>query len=86
MAERKVRIHYQGREHQGVEVHVNSIHEAINTYDLADGTVLTLRCVIVGVVRLDDVHNDQGEPVYVVKSQNIVSASVADRLRKSLGE
>lgn len=86
MAERKTKINYQGGEHEGVEVHINSIHEGVNTYDLADGTVLSMRSVMVGVIRLDGVRTDQGDPTYVVKSQNIVSASVPEQLRKKMEE
>lgn len=84
MAERKVTIIHQGQERQGVEVPIDHFDERQSTYQLADGTVLTMRNVVVGVVRLDDEHNEQGEPVYVLKSQNIVSASVPDKLRRKM--
>ena len=86
MPERAVRITHEGTEHDGVEVEIKDLQEGINTYNLADGTRLSMRTALVAVVRLDGVRNDQGEPTYVVRSHNVVSASVPTRLRKKMEE
>lgn len=49
--------------------------------DLADGTKLELRIMLVDVKRSTDRHNANGEPVYAVNSVQMVKAEVPRRLR-----
>jgi len=49
--------------------------------DLADGTKLELRIMLVDVKRSVDRHNANGEPVYAVNSVQMVKAEVPKRLR-----
>jgi len=44
-----------------------------NTYKLSDGTLLKVRIVLTGVKRLKK-YNPDGEPIYIIQSQNIVRA------------
>ena len=51
-----------------------------------DGTVLKIKLVVTRVVRIDDLYDDQGDPVYVAQSTNVIVASVPDKLKKDQGE
>ncbi|HJQ96801.1 MAG TPA: hypothetical protein VJ826_00735 [Candidatus Polarisedimenticolaceae bacterium] len=65
---------------EGVVVDVQSIKENWNEYQLEDGTRLRMRLVVHQVLRLQEI-NDRGEPIYVIKSQNILDADVPPELK-----
>ena len=70
----------QGEMTEGVVVDVQSIKENWNEYQLEDGTRLRMRLVVHQVLRLQEI-NDRGEPIYVIKSQNILDADVPPELK-----
>ena len=53
-------------------------------YDLDDGTKLRIRIVVSSVFRLNGKYTPDGDPVYVVRSQNVVAADVPDELKKEV--
>lgn len=61
-------------------------NENWNEYLLEDGTVLRVKLVATEVVRLDDVYDPDGDPVYIIKSQNVVASSVPEKLKKRAGK
>ena len=75
-------VPYKGGQAQGEDVEFEPEHEGFNSYILADGTRLKLKTVILEIVRLDSEFNQAGEPVYVVRSQNVLAAVVPDSLKK----
>jgi hypothetical protein len=46
--------------------------ERWNTYKLGDGTTLKVKLVLNGVKRLKDKYRDDGEPIYLINSHNVV--------------
>jgi hypothetical protein len=50
------------------EVEVLSAEESWSEYQLADGTVLRLKPIIIGISRVPDAQTAEGEPVYNMKS------------------
>jgi hypothetical protein len=50
---------------------------------LDDGTVIKLKLVVTDVYRIDDQYDDEGNPMYVVRSQNILRVDAPDNLRKN---
>jgi hypothetical protein len=56
----------------GEEVDFDVIGEDWNTYQLKDGTVLKVKLVLAGVVRLNNKYDPLGNPVYMIKSTNVV--------------
>jgi len=86
MAERKTKVVHQGQEYEAMDVPIKKVEESVATYELEDGTVLRMRTVLLNALRIDELRNKQGEPTYVVKSQNVVSANVADAHRKPVEE
>lgn len=82
MPEREVTIPYNGAPARAVVVPMDSIHEQQSQYQLADGSILQLRTVVLQVFRLKDHFNAENDPIYVVKSQNMVTTVVPDHLKK----
>jgi hypothetical protein len=56
----------------GEEVDFDVIGEDWNTYQLKDGTILKVKLVLAGVVRLKNKYDPLGNPVYMIKSTNVV--------------
>lgn len=79
MSRRKVR--FQGQEVWGEDVEFEAEHEGFNTYLLHDGTKLKMKSVVSEVLKLD-LRNAEGEPIYVLKSANIVTAIVPESLKQ----
>jgi len=50
------------------EVEVLSAKEAWSEYQLADGTVLRLKPIVIGISRVPDAQTADGDPVYNMKS------------------
>lgn len=50
------------------EVEVVSAKETWSEYQLADGTVLRLKPIVIGVSRVPDAQTSDGDPVYNMKS------------------
>jgi hypothetical protein len=66
----------------GEIIPVNAFNEAQATYLLADGTTLTMRTIVMQVIRLPGHFDAEGNPAYFVKTNNVVIASSPDHLRK----
>jgi hypothetical protein len=56
----------------GEEIDFDVIGEDWNTYQLKDGTILKVKLVLAGVVRLNNKYDPLGNPVYMIKSTNVV--------------
>ncbi len=67
----------------GEEVDFEPLAERWNEYRLSDGSLLKMKLVVTKVIRLDK-WNDQGEPIYLISSNNVISASVPPQLMKGL--
>lgn len=64
-------------------IDVNSSNENFNNYMLADGTVLKLKTVLVEVLRVDGMWDEEGNPAYVVKTKQVVTADSPSELRRN---
>ena len=62
-----------GKFHPATKVDVEESTERWSEMRLTDGTVLRAKIVVVGVARLDDQHDSDLNPIYHVRSQNIIS-------------
>lgn len=71
-----------GNEHEATELSFQNAREHWNEYLLDDGTIIKLKPVATEVFRFDDSYDNDGNPVYVVKSTNIVVVSAPDNLKK----
>ena len=76
----KVKVTFQGKEYNAEKVDFETVREDWSKYKLDDGATLKMRTIVSGVVRLPLLGED-GNPIYMVKSSNIVEADVPDHLR-----
>jgi hypothetical protein len=53
-----------------------------NEYLLSDGTVIKVKLVATEVFRVDGRYDREGNPLYVVKSANVMVANAPESLRK----
>jgi len=77
-----VKVEFEGKQHDAVPVEPNQSNEHWNQYLLDDGTVLKLKTVVTSIMRLIGAYTPDGDPVYVVKSGNVVTATCPDTLKK----
>ena len=68
-------VDYQGRKVEGTEVSFDIIRQNWNEYTLNDGTTIKLQTITTSIVRIDGEYSNQGDPIYVISTQNIVTAS-----------
>lgn len=69
-----------GAAQEGTEVGFRPEGEYFNEYLLDDGTVLRTKNVLVEVIRLDGVYDDEGKPIYAMKSNAVMVVSPPDHL------
>ncbi len=79
--ERRTRINFGGREVDATEVDIKAIKEQWDEYQAEDGTVLRLKVVVSNVYRLDE-YDPDSNPIYVIKSSNVLSSSVPEHLKR----
>lgn len=83
MAERRP-FDFQGRKVLGEAVSFTSTGpEAWNTYQLADGTSLKMKLILLNVARLEEFSPD-GTPVYQFQAQQIVTIEAPEKLKKQV--
>ncbi|MBM3175868.1 MAG: hypothetical protein FJZ93_09155 [Chloroflexi bacterium] len=76
------KMNFQGKDVEATEVRFQIIREDWNEYQLMDGTVLKMKTVVGEVFRLEDVFDNEGNPVYQVKSNNLLIVKSTDALKK----
>lgn len=81
MSEKKLTIPWEGKDKAAVRVDFESTKESWNYYDLEDGTRLKLKTVVTAVVRLEGEYRPTRDPIYLVKSANIVEVEVPEHLK-----
>jgi hypothetical protein len=75
-------IDYQGRKVEGELIDFQSKNESWNQYELADGSSMKMKVVLLEIMRLLNEHNPAGEPVYVFTAQQITAVDSPDHLKK----
>ncbi|HET6498435.1 MAG TPA: hypothetical protein VFH17_05245 [Coriobacteriia bacterium] len=56
-----------------------------NEYLLDDGTVLRMKPVMAEILRVDNVYDGEGNPVYVTRTQNVIVVNAPEKIRKKQG-
>ena len=80
--ERRRKVQFQGREVDAIEMPFQTGAEFWNEYLLQDGSVVRLKSVVTDILKLEGQVDAEGNPVYMLKSTNIVSISPSDRAKK----
>jgi hypothetical protein len=68
-----------------VEVGVSESIERWTDVKLDDGSTLRIKTVILGAVRLEGQYDQEGNPMYMVKANQVMTVSAPDHLRKDGG-
>ncbi len=76
----KKKYRFEGSDVLGEEVEFEPERELFNTYILEDGTKLRFKAVVSRITRLET-YKEDGEPVYMVQSSNIVVTNVPESLK-----
>lgn len=80
--ERKKRVDRNGREVEATELLFRAAAESWNEYLVDDGSLLRLKIVVTEVNRLEGEYDDEGQPVYAIKSVNTMRVSAPKHLRR----
>jgi len=75
-----------GQEVEGTVMPFQVGGENFNEYVVEDGTILKIKLVVTEVLRIDGAYDADGNPVYLVASSNVMSASSPEPLRRKPGE
>lgn len=67
---------------QATEIGFRSSGEHWNEYLLDDGSVIRIKLVATSALRVDGMFDDEGNPVYVVQSTNVMNISTPEELRR----
>jgi hypothetical protein len=76
---RKTTAQFMGEMVPAEEMDFEPLRETWNEYRVADGSLLRLKVVVSKILRLEK-RNPQGEPIYLITSTNVVSATVPPEL------
>ncbi len=68
-----MKVPYQGRQVEGKSVDFLTRKEDFNEYQLADGKILRIKMVVTRIIRLEEEKAPDGNPIYLLQSQNIVA-------------
>lgn len=83
---RKKRVKLGDQTVEGTLMPFQTQTENFNEYLVEDGTVIHIKLVVAEVLRVDGMFDEQGNPIYVLNSTNVVSISPPDELLKGGGE
>jgi hypothetical protein len=78
---RKVKLP-DGREVEATVLPFQAGGEHWNEYLVDDGTVVRMKLVVTEILRLEGEYDREGNPGYLVNSQNVVNVSAPDELRR----
>lgn len=79
---RKISFQPGGPEKDAQLIEVQQANEHWNQYLLGDGTVIKMKIVATEVWRIEHEWDQEGNPIYVVRSTNVLSINAPDELRK----
>lgn len=75
-----------GKPVEATELSFQNAREHWNEYLLDDGTIVKLKPVATEAFRIDGRYDNEGNPLYVIKSANIVVVSAPENLRQQKGD
>lgn len=82
MPPRKRKVEFMGRQVEATSMPYQSGGEHWNEYLIDDGSVVRVKLVVTEIMRIDDEYDAEGNPVYLVKSANVMAITAPDNLRK----
>lgn len=80
--EKPVKVNFQGKQVDGVELDFKARKEEWNEYEVSDGTIIRMKLVATNIVRLENQYDRDGNPIYTVKSSNVLGITAPENLMK----
>lgn len=80
--ETNVKVLFQGATVDGVELDFKTIREEWNEYQIGDGSSVRVKLVMTNIVKLKDKYDATGNPIYLLKSSNVVAATPSEKSKK----
>ena len=74
---KRTKVAYQGKQVDAIELSFEIVREEWNEYKCEDGSTIRLKTVVSKIHRSDQ-RNEAGEPIFMVRSSNIVDLVVAE--------
>ena len=79
---KKIKVPPHGQEKEVEMVDVNESREQWSSYYLSDGTELRMKPVMTEVWRVIDEYDQEGNPIYITKSANVLTVISSEGLRE----
>ena len=76
------KIPYRGREVDATDVEFQTRKEDWNEYQLMDGSVIKMKLVVSEIFKVPDEYDNEGNPVYVVRSKNVTVVRSSNDLKR----
>jgi hypothetical protein len=80
----KVKLNLGGKVVWGELISVQQAQEGWSQYLLADGSIVKMKVVVTDVFRVENEYDAEGNPIYYVKSTNVVSVNASEELRRKV--
>lgn len=82
---RKISVQTPGGPIDGEDLDFETLKESWNEYKTEDGSTIRMKTVVTNIVRLTGRFGPDGEPVYTVRSSNVVTTSSPPDLKLQPG-
>ena len=84
MVEKRTKVQVPGIPgmHDAVEVAVDEATERWTDLKLADGAEIRIKTVVIAVLRIDGQYDQEDNPLYQIKANQIMTASAPAELKK----
>ena len=76
------KVPFLGNDVEADPVDMISDQETWNEYQLGDGTLLRMKTIVSEIFKIRDQYDEAGNPVYFVKSGNVLSVRSPEHLKK----
>jgi hypothetical protein len=81
--ERNIKVPFQGTAVDGEDMDFKTIREEWNEYQTGDGSTIRVKLVLTNIVKLKDKYDPvTGDPIYFVRSSNVLSVSASEKSKK----
>ena len=78
------KVPFKGREVDASEVDFQTRKEDWNEYQLMDGSFIRMKLVVGDIFKVAGEYDDEGNPIYIVRSKNVLMVRSPDNLKKRL--
>ncbi len=80
--ERNIKVPFEGKIMDAIDLDFKAVKEDWNEYEVTDGVNIRMKVVVTNIVKIPDKYDNAGNPVYVVKSSNVLAISAPEKLKK----